>query len=726
MTSMLKRITVVLSAATMLLAASLVADEGMWMPLQVPQIAAQMQKAGLKIDPKRLADLAGDPMGALVSLGGCSASFVSPDGLIITNHHCAFGAIQANSSAQRDLITNGYLAQSRADELPAPGQRAWITTGMEDVTSRVVGDLPPGIADADRARTMDMRQRDLVAECEKPGGVRCTVNSFFEGALYLRTTQTELTDLRLVYAPANSIGDFGGDIDNFEWPRHTGDFSFLRAYKDGKPYRPAHWLKIASKGIKQGDFVLVAGYPGRTFRYRTAAEVRNYQEFIYPTSIRYYTELIDILETAGKNDRAIAIRNASRVKSLNNSLKNYQSVVAGFTKDRILEQRLWRERQMRNAIVHDKSLAQYAPVLSRIDALNAEEAATRESDLLLGWIVGNGAAPRSSPMLTSAMQLYRASVERTKKPADRAAGFLDKDLARLKESTERMQRMLDPASDRAGLRFFLGESQKLPDAQRIKPIDKAIAAAGGIDPLLDRLYGTTKVGEAASRVAMSAETTAQLKARHDPMLDLAASLLPVVEANEARERARRGAMAQYRPEYAEVLRRMMTGSLYPDANGTLRLTYGTVAGYLAKDAVVYLPRSTVAGVLQKDTGKEPFDSPKRLLDAAKNSASTKPYLDPEFAQIPVDFLSTCDTTGGNSGSPTLNANGELVGLLFDGNYESIDADFLFNPDVTRSIHVDMQYVLWIMDAVDGAHELMREMGVTPKLPMPNAAATPAK
>src|SRR5436305_848006 len=250
-----------LSAIFVLLAVNLFGAEGMWMPQQIPQLADELRKMGLKMDPNRFADLTGDPMGAVISLGGCSASFVSPDGLVVTNHHCGFGALQFNSTPQRDLITNGFLAKTRDEELPAgPGSRMFVTTNIEDVTSRVTGNLTAKMSDADREKAIDRQVKQLVSECEKPGGVRCRVASFFEGAQYLRTTQMEIRDVRLVYAPALGIGDFGGETDNWMWPRHTGDWSYLRAYvgKDGKPadfskdnvpYHPAHTLKVSTESV---------------------------------------------------------------------------------------------------------------------------------------------------------------------------------------------------------------------------------------------------------------------------------------------------------------------------------------------------------------------------------------------------------------------------------------------------------------------------------------------
>jgi hypothetical protein len=688
----MKKFLLILFAATTALA-----NEGMWMPQQMPQLAKELKSLGIELDPASLSDLTGDPMGAVVSLGGCTASFVSPEGLVVTNHHCAFGSIQHNSTAERDLISNGFLAKAREEELPAaPGTKLWVTTKIEDVTARMTAKTKAGIGDADRARLLDRRQKELVAECETPGGVRCRVASFFEGSQYLRLTQAEISDVRLVYAPSDKIGDFGGEIDNYEWPRHTGDFAFYRAYAGGKPFQPKHWLKIAAKGVNEGDAVLVAGYPGRTFRYKTADEVRTARDFTYPVNIRYYTEVIRLLEEEGKGKRDVQIRNASRIQSLANSLKNYTSVSGGFVKDRIVESREARETAMR--------AAGGTGVLDEIARINAEHAGTKERDLVLDWLAGRG-----SPMLSQAMTAVRLAHERTKKDADRLSRYQEREWPSLRNASTRAQRTIDPASDRAVTRFFLEEASKLPASERIPAVDAAIAAAGGVDKLLDRLYGETKIADSAERDKMLGETTVQLKARKDSMLDFAASLVPLFEARESMDLSLSGAMARLRPSYFETLRKVSGGTLYPDANGTLRITIGHVEGYSPKDATWMKPQTSLRGVLEKETGKEPFASPKPLLAAAADATRTQPYVDPELNDVPVNFLSTVDTTGGNSGSPTLNGKGELVGLLFDGNYESIDSDFLFNPSMTRSIHVDAQYMMWVMDQVDGATSLLREL-----------------
>ena len=712
-----------------LLALPAMADEGMWLPQQIPQIASDLQKDGIKIDPNRLADLTGDPMGAVIALGGCTASFVSPNGLVVTNHHCAYNSIRVNSTPQRDLLKNGFLASTLEEELPAaPGSRVFVTTKIEDVTDRVSGTLPAKLDDRARDLEITRREKQLVSDCEKAGGVRCRVAAMFEGAQYLRFTQMEIRDVRLVYAPSEGIGNFGGETDNWMWPRHTGDWSFYRAYvgKDGKPadyskdnvpYKPAHWLKVAQTHLAPGDFVLVAGYPGRTFRYRTEYEVTESRDFTLPMSIRYTTELSRILTEAGKGNRETQIRNASRLRSLENTLKNNTGALETLTHGGIVASRHQREADLAAWLAaHPDAAAKYGNVISELQKIDQSNLATRDRDLLLTWLLGpratGAATTRASSLLTQAYNVERFAMEKGKQEIDRANGFAPRDEQGLMQASNRAQSEMDLASDRAGLRYFIIESQKLPASERIAPIDEAIAAAGSVDKFLDALYSNTKINDPSQRKAMYGETTKQLDARHDSMLDLAAKLMPVVQANEARDEQIAGAMSRERPMYLAALREMSGGRLYPDANLTLRITFGKVIGYSPRDAVVYDPQTSVAGVLQKNTGQGEFDSPQTLLDAIR-AKKFGPYADSRLGEVPVDFLSNVDTTGGNSGSPTLNANGELCGLLFDGTYESLGSDYLYEP-ITRSIHVDSTYMLWVMDAVDHAHNLLQEMGVAPK------------
>lgn len=693
------------------------AAEGMWMPQQIPQIGDRLKALGLEIDPAAFANLTGHPMGAVVSLGGCSASFVSPQGLIATNHHCIYGSLQYNSSASNDLITNGFLARTMQDEiLASPTARVYVTTAIEDVTGAITGRMPAKVTDLERTRTIERRRKEMVRSCESGGGVRCLVSSFFEGSQYLKITQMEIRDVRLVYAPAGSVGNYGGEIDNWMWPRHTGDFGFYRAYvgRDGKtadyspenvPYRPAHFLKVATGDIDAGELVIVAGYPGVTYSYITAASVRNTIENSLPTEIRYREALIRILNERSQTDREIEIRNADRTRGLENYYKKYQGTLDAFRKGTALA-----DREAEEAAI--AKLPGSSAFLAELRGIEQEQFATQKRDKVMTWLYA------SSPMLSQAGTLYRLSVERAKKDADRSAGYQERDWQRITQGIARTQRQIEPASDRAGLRYFLFEAAALPPSQRIEAVDAALAATGKptvdaqIDAFLDQLYGNTRIADAAVRTDMFDDTTAELMARNDSFIRFAAALRAQNEKIEERDERIKGALARLRPMYVAALKEVRGGALAPDANGTLRVSFGTIEGYSPRDAVRYEPFTTLPGLIAKETGEEPFNSPKTLLDAWA-ARRFGPYVDPELGSVPVNYLSSSHITNGNSGSATLNARGEFIGLAFDGNYDAMGSDFVVNPEVTRTIHVDVRYMLWIMDAVDRAHNLLREMSVEP-------------
>jgi hypothetical protein len=700
------------------------ADDGMWMPQQIPAVGDELKKLGLQLDPKQFADLTGFPMGAIVNIGGCSASFVSPEGLLATNHHCVYGALQFNSTPEKDYVANGFLAKDRSEEIQAtPDARVYVTTSIEDVTQKILGTIPAKATDAERSRLVTRRRREIINECEKPGGLRCLVSSFYEGGQYLKLTQMEIRDVRLVYAPALGVGNFGDEIDNWMWPRHTGDFGFYRAYvgKDGKPadfskdnvpYQPKHFLKISNRDLDENDLVIVAGTPGVTHRYITLGEVEDALRNELPTDIRYRQMLVDVLEERGKNDRAIALKNASRIAGQENYLKKHTGTMEAFKRADIVATKQKIEAAQRATL--DATLgAKYDAARAELEKILATRRATEQRDTVFAWLY------TSSPMLAQANSLYRLSVEKTKNDLDRDELYTDRNRKRLQQGLARTRRSMDPGSDRAGLRLFLLEATKLPADQRIAPIDDALKATGKgtteeqVDALLDKIYASTQIGNADVEAKMFDETTAQLTARNDSMIAFAASLRPFAEKVQEAEASQRGAESRLRPVMLDALRVARGGRLYPDANGTLRVGFGVVKGYSPKNAVYYQPQTDVRGIVQKDTGVEPFNSPKKLLERAA-AGQFSDYVDPDVGTLPVAFISTNVVTNGSSGSATLNAWGELCGLAFDSNWEGVGSDYYVEEEITRTIHVDSRYILWVMDAVDGAHNLLREMNITPK------------
>jgi len=718
-----------LAAALVAAALPLPADEGMWMPQQIPDLAQKLKAMGFEGDPAAFADLTGQPMGAIVSLGGCTASFVSPEGLIATNHHCVQGALQYNSTPQRNLLVDGFLAKTREEELSSgPGSRVFVTVSVKEVTDAISGSIPPKLDDRRRFDLVERRTKERVAACEA-SGYRCAVNAFFGGLKYFEIAQLEIQDVRLVYAPAAGIGNFGGETDNWRWPRQTGDWSFYRAYvgKDGKPapfakenvpYKPTRWLPVQPAGLKEGDLVFVVGYPGRTQRHQTFAEVKDTTEWSFPRFIKAAEEQIAILEALGKTDQELQIKAAGRVRGLNNALTNRKGQLEGLVKGGILAQKEQNEKDLAAWIAADPARQkELGDVLPALAALQSEAETTRERDAAFTGLF------LSSSMLNAAHSAHLLSVERAKKDdMDREPEFQERNWTRIREGQERAQRTIDARIDKALLRWAMGYAAALPADQRITGLDKLVGLTPGmakadsdkaISDYLEKLLGGTKMADKDFRLGLLGQTTAGIAATKDPMVDLALALDPLYQANREATKRRQGAATRIRPRYMQALLAKSGGLVAPDANSTLRVTFGTVKSKPGPDGIQWTAFTTLKGVEQKATGEGEFDAPARELEAIKALRAGKqtPYASPALGDVPADFLSTVDTTGGNSGSPTLNGKGEFVGLLFDGTYDTIASDFLFDAVNTRSIHADARYMLWVMSEVDGASHLIREMGI---------------
>lgn len=710
---------------------------GMWMPSQLGEHKETLDKLGVEF-ADAMTDPTAFPLGAVVSLGGCSASFVSPEGLVITNHHCVIGALQTNSTPDKNLLVDGYLAKTRADELPAgPRSRVYVSTAFTDVTDQVLSGLDTIEDDHARALELQKRTRDLGDACEeaKPD-TRCFVASYFEGAQYIQIEQLQIKDVRLVYAPHAGIGVFGGEVDNWRWPRHTGDFSFLRAYvgPDGKPadpspdnvpYTPPHHLKVASQPLAEGDFAMVAGYPGRTYRLKTAGEVKEAVEWGYPRRIERFDQYIALYESLGQQDPKLAIKAASRLRGLANYRTNFQGMLDGLSTGGLADDKAKLEADLQAWIDADpERQAKYGTVIADMAALDAARKERRDYDSAVQEIL------RGSTLLGVALQIRKLATQKALPEAERALGFSDAEIEQRIAAMGTLGQAFDPVMDKAVLKLALTRAAALPDGKRPDVMLEALLGRAATVPLeeaaldkaLGKLYAKTKLADDEARKKIAGLPLGKLDRSRDPLLQAAVSIELVVEDLEHRGTQHAGAMAKLRPVYIEALREFTEGAMAPDANGTLRVTYGTVRGYTPPGgSEPYTPFTTVSQMVAKHTGNEPFNAPAGAIAAAE-AKEFGPYADETLGELPVNFLTDLDITGGNSGSATINAKGEIIGLAFDGNYESIASDWLFMPAVTRSIHVDIRYVLWVMDAVDQADHLIEEMGVTPSL---GGAAAPA-
>jgi hypothetical protein len=710
------------SVLALAIAAPLSAKEGMFTPDQLAEIGEELKKAGLEIDPEQLDDLTAFPMGAIVSLGGCSASFVSPEGLVITNHHCARGSVQFNSTAEQNYLEKGFLAETKGAELPAaPGSRIYVTTELTDVTAQM-REGTEALEPLARYELVDQRRKDIVAGCEQTAGYRCQVASFYGGAQYKLIKRLEVRDVRLVYAPADSIGKYGGDVDNWQWPRHTGDFAFYRAYvaPDGSaadfaeanvPYQPKHHLKVSAAGLNDGDFVMAAGYPGSTSRYTLLAEVENTFDWSYPTSQKLLTDWIATIEAAAPAGSDARVKYEARLAGLNNSEKNLRGQIEGARRVGLVERRREREAALAVWIKADPARADYGEAIAKLAALSEESAQAARTSF---WY-GNATRPA---LLSVAQRLYRLAKENQKPNAERESGYQERDMGFFRQSLQALDRRYDPSVDKAEWLLFLTGYVAQPVAERVPAFDAvlgltATTTADDLPGLVERFYAGTKLGDSATRLALMEASTADLDASDDPFMQLAAALFDYGFELETEAKTRAGRSLALRPTYMEAItqwQREQGRLTYPDANSTLRVTFGSVLGGSPRDGMAYLPFTTLEGIADKDTGEDPFNSPKPLLDAIA-AKDYGPFALGSIGSVPVNFLSDLDSTGGNSGSATLNARAELVGLLFDGTFESVNSDWDFDPRTTRTIHVDTRYMLWVMDKVDGAKALIEEMDI---------------
>lgn len=705
----------------MALALEAKADEGMWMPSQLPSIAKNLKAAGFRGDAAALADLTKAPLNAVVRVGGGTGSFVSADGLLVTNHHVAFGVIQYNSKPDRDLITQGYVAADRAGELPAnPDYRARVTVGFDKVTDRILAGAK-GKAGRAYYDAIDAASKALVAECEKEPGIRCSVATMFYGRDFYLVKQLELRDIRLVYAPPRAIGNYGDETDNFMWPRHAGDFTILRAYvgpdgkpadysPDNKPYHPPSHLQIATDGVAEGDFVMLAGYPGITYRHRTAAEFADQVEWRLPTSVAVLKALQDVIEQQGSADKEAAIRYASQLQSLKNGIKRFSGELEGLERSDAVRVRRDDEEAMLAWLATQPEAKTLRPQIDQAMALIVQGKDVRERDLLIGLLSSQ------TQLMRGALNVDRLAVERPKADAERESGYQKRDEELIQSQLKQIQRRYDPRVEKALITSLLTRYQQLPSAQHLAEVDKVFGTTpASLAKALDAIYGATKWGDDAERSRLFAAAPADVDKSTDALMTAARTLRPALLRIEDEKKGRDGDLLRLRPAYMQALigyREKQGKAVYPDANSTLRVSYGKVTPLMARDAVTYAPLTTVQGIVEKNTGKVPFDAPRPLLDAIAK-ADFAGYADPKSGAMPVDFLSNLDTTGGNSGSPVLNAKGELVGLNFDSNWEAVSASWMYDPRYKRAIHVDMRYMRWLMDKVYPSPALLRELGVSP-------------
>ncbi|MFA6070363.1 MAG: S46 family peptidase, partial [Janthinobacterium sp.] len=601
--------TIVLPVALLGAFAGAHADEGQWQPHQLPQLKAELKRVGIEIPAEKLADLSKHPMSAIVSLGGCSAAFVSDAGLVVTNHHCAYGAVQRNSTPEHNYITNGFLAKTRASELPGgPNSLVYVTDKVENVSERVLKGLTADMTGRARHEAVEKRIKDLIAECETDKMYRCSVPAFHRGLEYYRIRQMMIRDVRLVYAPSDKIGNFGGDIDNYEWPRHTGDYSFLRAYvgKDGRPadpspdnvpYKSKDFLVVSAEGLKAGDGILLAGYPGRTSRYKLPAEIRFARDTAFPLKVSELQADLAVMADATQGDAASAVRYASVVKSINNVLKKTQGLLDGFARKDIAAIKDVQDAEFRAWYAKQPNVS--TTLLAELDAAIASDMALSEEEF--AWSVAT-----NSDLLKSARTVYRLSLERQKADAERESGFQQRDLAFIKARLARLEQSYVNQVDQARFAAGLKRYAQLAAKSHPQGLDALLPAPAAVPAL----YQQTQLADTAKRLAWLEKDQAAVARSDDAFMQLAVKLQPVELALEERRKEIDGNLERVIPQYMQAViawKKSQGKPVYPDANSTLRVTYGTVSPYSPRDGLTKGPFTTVEGIVEKVTGKAPFE-----------------------------------------------------------------------------------------------------------------------
>ncbi len=532
-------------AMFLILTATALADEGMWPLYSLDKLPFDSLRArGLMLKPDQIYNPNGGGIADAVVQVGATGSFVSPDGLILTNHHVAFDAIQQQSTVEQNYLRDGFYAASRDQEPQAIGYKVSVTLGMEDVSARVLAAVNDKMKDLERYKAIDQEIKKIVKECETGRDVKCRVATMFAGKQYVKYTFMEIRDVRIVYVPPDAIGNYGGDIDNWMWPRHTGDFSFLRAYvspkgkpadyaKENVPFNSKVYLPISGAGIHEHDFAMTIGFPGSTDRYISSFELENAINFSYPYSIHNAEDQIKIMTDAGAKDSAIALRLASDMASLNNRLKKSYGVVEGLARSHVLDRKQADERGLIAFLAANPALnKKYGRVLPELDSLYSADKKNQIRDYALGQLVWG------SDYLRMANTIYRWSVERTKPDLQRERGFMNRDTLAAKERLKNAQINLVPSVDKEILKYYLRKALAVPADQKIAEIEKLFPATanGERDKQVDRvcrrrLLPRLSVGTIEQRLKMFAMSKAELEKLHDPLIDLAATHLSIDGTN---------------------------------------------------------------------------------------------------------------------------------------------------------------------------------------------------
>ena len=705
-----------LFAVGIILGLNIFADEGMWEPYQMESLKKELRASGYRGNVSNVSDLFKHPMNAIVSLGGCSAAFVSDTGLIATNYHCIERSyLQFNSNAESDLFETGFVARTKEDEKKsAPGSRVYVTLDSSNITDKVLFGLSDTTQALDRAKIIEDNKKEIIKNCETSDEIECRVRSFFSGEIYKLEKVLKIKDVRLVYAPPAYIGEYGGEIDNWMYPRHTGDFALLRAYtakdgsskefnKDNVPYKSDSFLKISAKGVEDGDFVMVVGYPGRTNRLLTLNEIKWDLETGFYETVKFLKRGIDLIEQNTNSSNGSKLKYRGLKSGYENYYKKISGQIDGAENFKLLESE---EINWINFIGFVESSANETDkaYLNELLALIDQE---QKKNIARSYF-GNSA------LISQAQRIYRNAVERESIDSERKSGYQERDQERIANRIKALDYSYDHEVDKVIFLDRLMTYKNFDKSYRRATYSKLLRLDENEEVVTQRVNEIykTKYKNSKNFLNMMNLTLEELNSSQDPLIIFIKDIFEESLEYE-KESERVGAQRQLlKSKFNNLLRKYYESSgrqMYADANGTLRVTYGNVAGVSLQDGIRYEPFTRLEGIAQKHSGKKPFKASDQLLSLIENKDYGKYEYKP-INSVPVNFISTLDITNGNSGSATINAKFELVGLAFDGMLETIIADYKHIPEA-RTISVDSRYLLWTLEKLERADNILEELTI---------------
>jgi hypothetical protein len=745
----MKKITYFLVAAFIAVSFRIQAHEGMWIPMLLQQNFAEMQRMGLKLTPEQIYSVNHSSLkDAVAGLSNspnpqgffCTSEIVSDQGLLFTNHHCGFESVQKHSSVQHDYLKDGFWAMSQKEELPNKGLTASILVRMADVTDSIVPHLSDTMSKAQRSSVI----RPIISRLKKAnsdnGKYNVVIKPYFEGNKYYMLVYIVYRDVRLVGAPPSSIGKFGGDTDNWMWPRHTGDFTIFRIYTapDGSPatyseknipLKPKYHLPVSLDGVKEGDFAMIWGFPGSTNRYMTAPELKFRMQHYFPPLVEAFGKKLEVWKKHMDANPDVKIKYASNYAMIANSWKYFIGQMRGVKKQHVIVKKAAFDKAFVQWVNENpQRKAEYGQALKDMTDAFTSESKTIEPLIYASITGAQGAQLLGFAQKFSALEGILRQIKKTKDKAEKEQKIerMKKMAAALAEELQKTYKDYDMATDRdvfaAMTQMFF---EKVPAVLHPQYLDKKVKAfKNNFTALANFVFEKSNFSTEAKAKAFLAHPT--LKGiDKDPAFILAQAYMAKLMAASQSYHAASGKLAEGKRLFMRGIMEMQPDKVfYPDANSTLRYSYGKVEGYYPRDAIHDLYQTHLYGVMQKEDPTNPeFIVPKKLK-ALYEKKDFGPYG--ENGQQDVCFLTTNDITGGNSGSPVINGKGELIGLAFDGNWEAMSGDIAYIPKLQRTIVVDIRYVLFIIDKFAGDSRLIDEMTIHKSMPQPDrveAAAT---